>query len=169
MRWIMMWLDLYCNEKMMTVILSSYSGYGGGMCQTLICIKSCAAAVGEAKGGAQTLKSRSGSIHKVIGGRGHAGCSVHTCLHTVYDTSESVEVESTCTVTDAVRLTSDFSILFWASTCVMISFMLVSRTIPPITISARMLCTWGGIYCGLRKYSNLKETCLELCGFLAPI
>lgn len=37
--------------------------------------------------------------------------------------------------------TSDFSILFWASTCVMISFMLVSRTIPPITISARMLCT----------------------------
>lgn len=44
--------------------------------------------------------------------------------------------------TRRVRLTSDFSILFWASTCVMISFMLVSRTIPPITISARMLWTY---------------------------
>ena len=43
--------------------------------------------------------------------------------------------------TGGATLTSDFSILFWASTCMMISFMLVSRTIPPITISARMLWT----------------------------
>lgn len=39
-------------------------------------------------------------------------------------------------------LTSDFSSLFCESTCVMISFMLVSRTMPPITISDRILCTW---------------------------
>lgn len=49
----------------------------------------------------------------------------------------------THTADERVGPTSDFSILFWASTCVMISFMLVSRTIPPITISARMLWTFG--------------------------
>ena len=32
-----------------------------------------------------------GSIHKVTGEE-HAGCSIHTCLHTVYDTSGSAEV-----------------------------------------------------------------------------
>ena len=40
-------------------------------------------------------------------------------------------------------LTSDFSSLFCASICETISFMLVSSTIPPRTISFRMYCTWN--------------------------
>ena len=42
----------------------------------------------------------------------------------------------------AVAVASDFSSLVCASTCVRISVMLVSRTIPPMHISWRIFCTY---------------------------
>ena len=45
------------------------------------------------------------------------------------------------TLSAVAAVASDFSSLFWASTWVRISLMLVSRTIPPVQISCRMLCT----------------------------
>lgn len=106
------------------------------------CGGSSAAVRGKAKEkSTNSRESKVGSIHKVAGEE-HAGCSIHTCLSTGHGTSEcGGSIESYTQADKQEGPTSDFSILFWASTCVMISFMLVSRTIPPITISARMLCT----------------------------
>lgn len=88
----------------------------------------------------------------------------HACI--LYTTPQrGVEAESSQPAgRDA--LTSDFSILFWASTCVMISFMLVSRTIPPITISARIWWTWSRRDPEHLQYFNSKTNCLTLSNFV---
>ena len=53
-----------------------------------------------------------------------------------------VSVLPPLTLMVAVAVASDFSSLVCASTCVRISVMLVSRTIPPMHISWRILCTY---------------------------
>lgn len=90
--------------------------------------------------------------HRQSSQKGILGHAVHTqsCLHI-----PRVELHN-CMI-----LTSDFSSLFWESTCVMISFMFVSRTMPPITISDRILCTWEN----LSQMMNICSLCRQFYHF----
>lgn len=143
MHWKMVQLSLHNNNNSDDYDAVFHTeGYGRGYVDCWPVLRAVQQQEERANTKAQTLKSRWGASTWSLESSMQGAAYTHACILYMIPQSIGSRVKSYIQWTGRVRLTSDFSILFWASTCVMISFMLVSRTIPPITISARMLWTW---------------------------